>query len=74
MDINLLIQERESEKLDLKRSHHTDTLALLHDILCLANAWTESDRFLVFGVADDGQVVGIETDRKIASRAALFRT
>jgi hypothetical protein len=62
MDINVLIQEGESEKLDFKRSHHTDTLALLHDILCLANAWTESDRFLVFGVADDGQVVGVETD------------
>src|SRR5438093_4008496 len=62
MDINLLIQERESEKLDFKRTHHADTLALLHDILCLANAWVESDRFLVFGVADDAQVVGVEAD------------
>jgi hypothetical protein len=62
MDIEVLIQERESEKLDFKQSHHADTLALLHDILCLANAWTESDRFLVFGVADNGQVVGVETD------------
>jgi hypothetical protein len=61
MDINVLIQKRESERLDFKQSHHSDTLALLHDILCLANAWTESDRFLVFGVADDGKVVGVET-------------
>ena len=63
MDIDGLIHEGESERLDFKQSHHTDTIALLHDILCLANAWTESDRFLIFGVADDGQVVGIETDR-----------
>ncbi len=62
MDINLLIQEPESEKLDFKQSHHADTLALLHDILCLANAWTESDHFLVFGMTDRGQVVGVETD------------
>jgi predicted HTH transcriptional regulator len=61
MDINVLIQQQESESVDFKQSHHTDTLALLHDILCLANAWTESDRFLVFGVADDGRVVEVET-------------
>jgi hypothetical protein len=35
---------------------------LLHDILCLANAWTESDRYLVFGIANDGTVVGVEAD------------
>ena len=76
MDINVLIQERESEKLDFKQSHHADTLTLLHDILCLANAWTEADRFLVFGVADNGRVVGVEADgnrRTVANVQDLLR-
>lgn len=62
MDIEALILEPESARLDFKQAHHPDTLALLHDILCLANAWVESDRFLVFGVSDDRQLVGVETD------------
>jgi hypothetical protein len=62
MDIANLIQRQESEVLDFKDRHHADTLSLLHDILCLANAWAESDRFLVFGVSDAGTVTGVEQD------------
>ena len=62
MDIESLIRQPESEALDRKQRHHADTLSLLHDILCLANAWTESDRYLVFGVADDRTIVGVESD------------
>lgn len=62
MDIQDLIKQHESESLDFKQSHHEDTLSLLHDILCLANAWVESDRYLVFGVADDGTITGVEAD------------
>jgi len=62
MDITSLIREPESEYLDFKQSHHDDTLSLLHDILCLSNAWTESDRYLVFGVSNAGTVVGVEAD------------
>ena len=62
MDIEGLIGERECERLDFKQRHHADTLSLLHDILCLANAWTESDRFLVFGISDARVVLGVEAD------------
>ncbi len=62
MDIDVLLGEQESESLDFKQEHHKDTIDLLHDILCLANAWAESDRFLVFGVKNDRQVVGVEND------------
>ena len=62
MNIETLIRQPESEALDFKQRHHADTLSLLHDILCLANAWTESDRYLVFGVADDRTIIGVESD------------
>jgi hypothetical protein len=62
MDIATLIHLSESEILDFKLLHHADTLSLLHDILCLANSWSESDRFLVFGVSDNGTISGVERD------------
>lgn len=62
MDIDNLIAQNESAHLDFKRVHHEDTLTLLHDILCLANAWAEGDRFIVFGVADDRTIIGTEAD------------
>jgi predicted HTH transcriptional regulator len=60
MDIATLIRLSESEMLDFKLLRHADTLSLLNDILCLANSWSESDRFLVFGVSDNGTVGGVE--------------
>ncbi|MGE0592688.1 MAG: helix-turn-helix domain-containing protein [Vicinamibacterales bacterium] len=63
MDIDALVETTECEWLDFKRVHHEDTLSLLHDILCLTNAWAESRRFLVFGVANNGDIIGIEEDQ-----------
>lgn len=63
MDIDSLLQQPESVHLDFKLEHHSNTLALLHDILCLSNGWREGDRFLVFGVADDRTIAGVEADQ-----------
>jgi hypothetical protein len=52
----------ECEWLDFKSSYPPDSVELLHHILCLANAWGDTDRFLVFGVADDRTIVGVESD------------
>lgn len=62
MDIDDLLSQHESAHLDFKRVHHEDTLTLLHDILCLSNAWSEGDRYILFGVADDRTIIGVETD------------
>jgi Putative DNA-binding domain len=57
-----LLGETESEWLDFKEMFHENTVKLVHDVLCLSNSYAETDRYLVFGVADDKTVVGIETD------------
>jgi len=57
-----LMQQPESETLDLKRQFPDNTVELLHDILCLANSYAETHRYLVFGVANDRTVVGVEAD------------
>ena len=77
MEIELLLAQRESESLDFKECHHADTLSLLHDILCLVNSWAESDRYMLFGVCDDGTVAGVESDgnrRTGASMQDLLRS
>ncbi len=61
--IDTLLAKKESEWLDFKREYPGSTVELLHDILCLCNAYSDSDRFLVFGIRDDKSVQGIEIDQ-----------
>lgn len=44
---------------DFKQKHHENPIALLHDILCLANVMSEKDRFIIFGVSDDYDIKGL---------------
>ena len=67
---DLLIQ-RESEWLDFKAEFHKSNEKLLHDILCLCNSNSESDRYLVFGVKDDRSICGVENDINTKSNANI---
>lgn len=52
-EINRLIKTgKEGAYWDFKRQHHTKNDELLHDVLCLANAEHDGDRFLIFGIED----------------------
>lgn len=62
VNLNDLINQTESESLDFKRQFHHNNIEMLHDIICLANSYTETDRHLVFGVTDDRTVVGVQSD------------
>lgn len=62
--MNSFLFEKESDWLDRKREYPENNISLIHDILCLANAHSSSHRYLIFGIADDKAVVGIEDDLK----------
>ena len=66
--LDSLLEQDECEFLDLKQEFHANKIDLIHDILCLANAYTEEDRYLVFGISDDKQIIGLTTipDKKQA--------
>ena len=54
MELNIhMFKEPESEFIDYKEFWHSNNVKLLHDILSLANADSDNDRYLVFGVSDD---------------------
>jgi hypothetical protein len=66
-----LLSQTESERLDFKRQFHQNNIELLHDIICLANSYVEGDRYLVFGVADDKTIVGVQSDSNRKNNAGL---
>ena len=57
-----LLLQAESEYLDFKQQYHDNNVKLLHDIICLANSYVESDKYLVFGIADDKTIRGVNED------------
>jgi hypothetical protein len=52
----------ETETYDRKKEFHSNNAELVHDILCLCNSYSDQDRFLVFGIGDDGTIVGVTGD------------
>jgi Putative DNA-binding domain len=67
-----LLEQRESHWLDFKETHHDNKVALVHDILCLANSDAETNRYLVFGVDDTRKVKGITADPNRRRQADLY--
>lgn len=71
VNLETLLSQQESECLDFKQQFHQNNVELLHDIFCLANSYTEGDRYLVFGVADDRTVVGVQSDSNRKNNASI---
>lgn len=63
MKLSFLLNQNECEWLDFKEVFHDNNVKLLHDIICLANAQTDQDRYLVFGITDNKTITGIENDK-----------
>ena len=74
----LINRKAEGTYWDFKREHHRSNSALIHDVLCLANAKHTGDRFLIFGVDDKKYSLHpINEDagrRTQADLAVLFRS
>ncbi len=71
LNIQSLLSQKESESLDFKREFHENNAKLLHDILCLSNSFYEGDRCIVFGIANDKTVYGVENDPNKKTNADL---
>ena len=63
MDCIDLLNKKESEGLDFKQEYHKSKVDFLHDILCLANAYHEEDRYIVFGISNNREILGVECDQ-----------
>lgn len=54
----------ETEQWDFKQEWHEKTEDLIKDIICFANTVHDKDCFLIFGVSDDYQIVGMTKTRR----------
>ena len=54
----------ESEQWDFKQEWHSKIEDLIKDIICFANTVHDKDCYLVFGVSDDYQIVGMVKSRR----------
>lgn len=61
------LNQSESEFLDFKQKFSSNKADLVHDILCMANCSHNGSRYLVFGVTDNKEVVGIDDKSAISS-------
>lgn len=59
---DLIANNRESEWLDFKQAYYSpdQKASMAHDLICMANANHSADRFILLGVADDGEIVGLQ--------------
>ena len=71
-EISELLGQKESESLDFKERFPDNTVDLIHDILCLANSQTQNNSYLIFGVSDNGEVVGTESDPNSKTQAHIY--
>ncbi len=72
--LDSFINSTESEEFDRKRKYHENVAELVHDILCLANSSAHGNKFLVFGVSNQGEVIGVEADTRRKKQSQLLDT
>lgn len=58
----LIDQKKEGEYWDYKQTWHSENERLLHDILCFANTVHNEDCYLIIGVSDTGDIVGLTAE------------
>ncbi|HIF9354178.1 TPA: ATP-binding protein [Photobacterium damselae] len=69
---SLLSSKSEGLWWDFKQKFHDELFDLLHDITCLANVIHDGDRYLIFGISDDFEVIGLDENECRFSQADLI--
>ncbi|WP_075841305.1 ATP-binding protein [Clostridium perfringens] len=70
--INLINTGIEGEYWDFKQKWHKDNDELLRDILSFANTIHNKDCFLIIGVSDDCEIIGVEDDENRREQSNLL--
>lgn len=58
---------------DFKQEHHSNPTEFIHDVICLANAKHDGDKYLIFGIEDNFTVAGLKTLKKQADLISTLR-
>jgi hypothetical protein len=69
---SLISKKAEGLWWDFKQKFHDQLFDLLHDIICLANVIHEGERYLVFGISDDFDVIGLDIENRSFTQADIL--
>lgn len=64
--VNLIKLKKEGEYWDFKEEWHKSNERLVHDILNFANTVHDMDCYIIIGVTDAGEIIGVQESRKQA--------
>lgn len=67
----LACKRTEGDYWDFKQEWHKDNERLLHDILCFANTVHGTDCYIIIGVSDDGEIIGLNDENRVKQVAIL---
>lgn len=66
-----ILNESEEEHLDFKLKWHSDFQPLLKDIIAMANSSDDKNSYIVFGVSDDFNIVGLTAEDQRCKKADI---
>lgn len=66
-----ILNESEDEHLDFKLKWHSDFPPLLKDIIAMANSSDDKNSYIVFGVSDDFNIVGLTAEDQRYKKADI---
>lgn len=67
----LVSKKTEGDYWDFNQEWHKDNERLLHDILCFANTVHDRDCYIIIGVSDDGEIIGLNDENRVKQVAIL---
>ncbi|XZM35286.1 ATP-binding protein (plasmid) [Clostridium perfringens] len=72
--VKLIEMNKEGDYWDFKQKWHNDVETLIYDILCFTNTLHDKNSFLIFGVSDNFEVLGVENDENRKTQAMVLDT
>lgn len=60
----LISEKKEGDYWDYKQVWHKENERLLHDIICFSNTIHDKDCYIIFGVSDNGEVIGVNEENR----------
>ncbi|WP_431810640.1 ATP-binding protein [Lysinibacillus capsici] len=70
--IDLISLKREGDYWDFKEKHHTKKVDLLHDIICMANNRADRDGYIIFGISDEFEIVGVVNEEERRNQQGII--
>lgn len=72
--VKLIEMNKEGDYWDFKQKWHNDVETLIYDILCFTNTLHDKNSFLIFGVSDNFEILGVENDENRKTQAMVLDT